>query len=123
VKQTSLCKIRSLSHKEYQLLYRSGKKSSGKYLLIFYRLGDQNESGLGITISRKWGNAPKRNRFKRVVRAAYAAIYQDLPVQLKINIHPKPDYQTLTMQIVKQELNQLITKIREYSQQRTKTGY
>lgn len=100
-----------------------GKRYASDKLVVFYRVNGGNKGRrLGITISRKWGNAPERNRFKRIVRAAYVAVYSELPLQFEMNVHPQTNYQRLTMQAVKREFELLIKKIRDVSQSRTKTS-
>ncbi len=75
---------------------------------MFYCFSGRQGKRLGITISRKWGTAPERNRFKRIVRAAYASLYKELPKQCAINVHPRVGFTSLKMDTVKRELYQLI---------------
>ena len=60
-----------ISSQDFRGTYQEGKRYVGAKILAHYRLGRVSHSKLGITISRKWGKANKRNRFKRVVREAY----------------------------------------------------
>lgn len=88
----------------------------GTHIVAHYRLGHSDRAKLGITISRKWGKATQRNRFKRVVREAYRHIYSELPPQLELNIHPRPSFESLTPKDVEDELKRLVKKIRGQTQ-------
>lgn len=52
------------------------------------RQGKSFSAKLGITVTRKFGKAHKRNRFKRVVREAFREIYLSLPQDLELNVAP-----------------------------------
>lgn len=62
---------------------------------------------LGITITKKWGKAHDRNRFKRVTREAFRNIYPILPKGLIINVHPKEGYRELSPDEIETELKNL----------------
>ena len=65
-------KIISLSKNEDFKSILSGKKISNKYLTIFFKkLSDKNNNKLNISfvVKKKIGNAVKRNRIKRKLKA------------------------------------------------------
>jgi ribonuclease P protein component len=57
--------------------YRKGKSAVSKYVAVYVlnnydrKAAPQSSTKLGITINRKLGKAVKRNRVKRMIRAAY----------------------------------------------------
>jgi ribonuclease P protein component len=57
----------------FQLLYRSGRKIDGEVLRCFFRWesGAGTRVRAGFSISAKRFNAVRRNRAKRIMRAAY----------------------------------------------------
>lgn len=79
---------RLLTRREYREVYNGGQKYVGNKILIFYRFSQSSNPRLGITITKKWGKAHDRNRFKRVVREGYRTEYLNLPLNLELNIHP-----------------------------------
>ena len=61
-------KHRVKKHEEFQKLIHSGKKA-GNHSFVFYWLPKKEDEGrIGITLSKKTGNAVKRNLIKRQVR-------------------------------------------------------
>jgi len=78
-------KIVSLSKSEDFKSILSGRKISNKYLTIFFKkLSDKNSKKLNISFvtKKKIGNATKRNRIKRRLRA----IMNDAVKKININL-------------------------------------
>ncbi|MCQ2417050.1 MAG: ribonuclease P protein component [Oscillospiraceae bacterium] len=69
---------------DFQRLYRSGAFCSLGGALIYVRPNGLSTNRLGITAGKKVGNAVKRNRAKRIIRAAYSACELMLPVGIDI---------------------------------------
>lgn len=55
--------------KDYQHTYRNGLKIPGKYLIAYISANDMSKNRFGIVASKKVGNAVKRNKVKRRLRA------------------------------------------------------
>ena len=64
---------------DFQRLYRSGAFCSLGSALLYVRPNGLTCNRLGITAGKKIGNAVKRNRAKRIIRAAYTAAEPLLP--------------------------------------------
>ena len=56
---------------EFRRLYNKGKSAVSPYFVIYCRGTGRPESRLGITTGVKLGNAVKRNRARRRIRALY----------------------------------------------------
>lgn len=57
-----------LKRPEYLLLSQSGKKTQDAFFIIIYTKSASGSPRLGITVSKRVGNAVVRNRVKRLVR-------------------------------------------------------
>ena len=64
----------------FRRAYRKGKSYVFPTMVIYVLGGPrQNEPRLGITVTKKQGNAPTRNRIRRIIRAAFAKYADILP--------------------------------------------
>lgn len=102
---------RILSRNHYQELARSAQRSSGKWVNMDWRWGKVSCPKLGITVTRRFGKAHLRNRFKRVVREAFRLSLPHLPSTLEINVVPRFGASELTPARVMEDFNQLLEKI------------
>lgn len=59
-------------------------------------------------MSRRYGNAAKRNRFKRLVREAFRLIQHKLPPTIHLNVRPRKDAENATFKEIQEELISLI---------------
>lgn len=56
---------------DFRRLYARGKCSKNPALVTYVKKNNAGICRIGITVSKKTGNAVERNRSKRVIRAAY----------------------------------------------------
>lgn len=56
---------------DFELIYKTGFKRSGRLMTMFTRERDSGPSRLGIAATRKMGGAVERNRAKRLVRELF----------------------------------------------------
>lgn len=55
----------------FQRLYRGGNQAANRDLVIYCRKNRTKENRVGITVSKKLGNAVTRNRVRRRLREVY----------------------------------------------------
>lgn len=53
---------------EFQRVYAHGIKVAGRFLVLFFMRGEESVCRLGITATRRIGNAVVRNRARRRIR-------------------------------------------------------
>lgn len=71
---------------DFQRLYKQGAFCSLGSALLYAMPNQLPFNRLGITAGKKVGNAVRRNRAKRIIRAAYAAAEPAAPIGLDIVI-------------------------------------
>jgi ribonuclease P protein component len=59
---------RLLKSEEYQRVYDAGKRKTGRFLQIFYCSNQLGHCRFGISVSKRFGNAVRRNLIKRRIR-------------------------------------------------------
>jgi len=57
--------------KDFFLLYKKGNHYRGKYLIILHLPNEFDFSRMGVVVSKKIGNAVKRNKIKRWIRTLF----------------------------------------------------
>lgn len=101
---------RGLGNEEFQLIISKGKFISSKIFVIYWIPMKFAESRIGIGVSKKLGNAVKRNKIRRQVKDIIVNVY-DFKAPLDIVIMVRKDYITNTIIKNKDDLNHLIRKI------------
>lgn len=66
------------NHYEFRRAYNKGARKGGRYMVVNISKNNREESRLGLSVSRKFGNSVQRNRFKRLVRESFRSIRGDL---------------------------------------------
>ncbi len=66
------------SYRDFKKAYDNGKSFGNRNLVLYVRKNGLDHSRLGITISKKTGNAVIRNKIKRRVREIYRECEDDL---------------------------------------------
>lgn len=61
-------KYRIKSNIEFDNIIKNGRKKSNSFFVIYYKDRNLLFSRFGISLSKKFGNAVKRNKYKRVLR-------------------------------------------------------
>ena len=62
------------ANKDFALAIKNGRSLKSNSFIIHYRKNEYNRIRIGISVSKKLGNAVTRNRIKRQVRAMCDAI-------------------------------------------------
>jgi len=81
--------VRLRTRRQYQHVGRNFSRRVGCWIVVECVPVKDAETRLGITVSRHYGNAVKRNRFKRIVREAFRLCRHQLPKGFDLNIKPR----------------------------------
>lgn len=100
---------RLLKKGEFLRVYSQGKKRQGQYLIL-YILNKQPSRKIGISVSKKTGNAVKRNRAKRLIREAYRLNKDSLSNNIHLVIAAKPEIKGLGFKEVENDFLGLVRK-------------
>jgi ribonuclease P protein component len=105
---------RLLKSPEFKACYDRGRKQFTRSFILFVLRRKEGPSTirLGLTVSKKMGNAVARNRIKRVVREYFRLHQYDFELPLDIVVVPKRNLEAgqLTLALATEELTPLLTR-------------
>lgn len=81
-------KLRLITREDFDVNKKSSLNKS-KYFLIFYNTNNKNNSRLGLKISKKAGNAVRRNYIKRISREIFRSISFNNNIDITIVINTR----------------------------------
>lgn len=81
---------RILSRSDFDHVFKAGVRSSDGNMTLLMAEGKYPWARLGISISRRFGNAVRRNRAKRLIREAFRMLRSDLSPGTDWVIIPRP---------------------------------
>ncbi|MDL2232547.1 ribonuclease P protein component [Ruminococcaceae bacterium OttesenSCG-928-L11] len=90
----------------FRRLYRIGTCKVTPHIAVYYRGNKLGHNRLGITTTKKIGNAVQRNRARRLIAEAYRLLETDLPSGLDIVIVARKKAVYAKMQDVRSSLRQ-----------------
>ena len=97
--------------REYAAVWRQGRKYHTDHLIIVIAAGSASHPRLGMTVSRKVGNAVCRNRIKRWIRELFRHWPAETLPPLDINIIAKRQAGSITHEELDQELSSIFKRL------------
>ncbi|SIS54551.1 ribonuclease P protein component [Salimicrobium flavidum] len=65
-------------NKEFQNVFKNGKSFANRQLVLYYLKKDQPHFRIGLSVSKRIGNAVMRNKVKRYLREAFHELEDEL---------------------------------------------
>jgi ribonuclease P protein component len=101
-------KERLLNPGDFVKVNRSGRRKQAPHFTVVYAENGLGVSRLGITVSRKTGNAVARNKVKRLIREFFRLHKGDLPQGHDFLIAAKRGASRLDYREVEEELSDFV---------------
>lgn len=102
---------RLLKRGQFLTLSKKGKKVHTDCFIAIVLKGNAQNNRLGITVSKRVGNAVKRNRIKRIIREYFRHKKQNITGPIDINIVARKGLTTLSNEQINKKLDKLFRKI------------
>jgi len=96
---------RLLKPVEFDRVFRYRKSQADERIVVYAGACLSARPRLGLTVSRKCGNAVARNRWKRALREAFRLVQHELPGQIDFVVLPKPGAQPNVVELQQSLLN------------------
>jgi ribonuclease P protein component len=81
--------LRLRSAADFRRVYEQGERAGDAYLLLIAAHNDLPWTRMGVSVSRRHGNAVRRNRKKRLLREAFRLSQQLVPAGLDLILIPR----------------------------------
>jgi ribonuclease P protein component len=104
-------KERLRASKDFKCLYRQGSSLSGKHFVVYYKPSDRQTSRLGFSISKKFGNAVKRNQARRRLGDIYRKHDEPKSGSFDMVIVARPSAAYMDYQDMEKEITDILNRI------------
>ena len=95
-------------NKEFQHIFKKGKSFANRQFIVYVLKNEQPEFRLGLSVSKKVGNAVARNRIKRYIRQTFLELKEDLLPNADYIIIARPQAATLDFHESKKSLEHVL---------------
>ncbi len=103
---------RLLERRQYLAVQHGGRRVSTEHFIVQSRPNGGRPTRLGITVSRKVGNAVVRNRIKRLCREVFRREAASLPQGLDLVMVGRPGRPAVDLEAVRAEFLDALARLR-----------
>ena len=96
---------------EFLYLRKSGSSKHGNYFIINYLFTDVEKIKFGLTVSKKMGNAVKRNYIKRIIRALINKNISSIPKKINFEVIPKKKIETTGFKELENDFKEIFMQL------------
>lgn len=94
------------SQKDFAKVYAARCRVYNEQIIVFCVKNSLGFSRLGLSVSKKVGNSPTRNRWKRLIREAFRLQQHQLPIGFDFVVIPQPlknvpNFETIQRSVLK----------------------
>ena len=104
-------KDKILKRREFLQLKRCGKRIQDRNFIVIYSDGRGKKNRIGITVSKKLGNAVKRNKIKRLIRENFRMNRDKIAEFMDINVIAKKKAGEISADMVFKSLDGIFNQI------------
>ena len=97
---------------EFLNIRNEGRSLSLKYLIINFYKKENKVTKIGLTVTKKLGNAVTRNYIKRVIRASVTKNYNKIPDYFDIEIIPKKRFLESNFEEINADINNFFLSLK-----------
>ena len=98
-------------NKDFRRLYYRGKSEASSCIVTYVMKNNFGETRVGITSGKKIGNAVKRNRARRIIRAAFSSYEGSLKGSYDIVFVARTRTTQVKMQEVEQQMGEQLKRL------------
>ena len=113
--------LRLRSTGQFQKVFAARCSASDDTLILFAVPNELTHCRLGLSVSKKIGNAVVRNRWKRLIREAFRKSQSELPDGLDLVVLPQRNVDVRTVKHLEQSMKNLAAKIVKRTARKTPT--
>ncbi|ALS77170.1 MULTISPECIES: ribonuclease P protein component [Planococcus] len=95
-------------NKEFQQIFKKGKSFANRQFIVYVLKSEQPEFRIGLSVSKKVGNAVVRNRVKRYIRQTFLELKDELLPNADYIIIARPQAATLDFHESKKSLEHVL---------------
>ena len=99
---------------EFIHISNTGRRVQNSHFIVLFVTGSTQQSRLGVTVTKRVGNAVTRNRIKRLFREYFRWNREKIGTVLDLNVIAKKEAAGLTSAEVFTSLDSLFKKIERY---------